>query len=77
MTTNNKKLSSTQRRFLAQAATAGGYHCPFLGNREAGCAASAWHRTANSLEARGLVRLERSGDSKRAFANAQWLESSS
>jgi hypothetical protein len=66
-----KTLSIAQtcflRRLRAHPLPLAGDRCPFLGNRDAGRAASAWHRTATSLEARGLVRLERSGDSKRAF----------
>jgi hypothetical protein len=65
-----KKLSTAQLRFLArlQVAGAAGERCPFLGNRHAGRAASAWYRTANSLKARGLVRTEAYGyDSTRAF----------
>ena len=66
---SKQKLSKPQQSFLANllAAGASGVRCPFLGNREAGRVASAWYRTAESLERRGLVRLERSGDSKRAF----------
>jgi hypothetical protein len=66
----SKKLSKPQMKFLATLLAvdfAEGVRCPFLGNREAGRVASAWYRTAESLERRGLVRLERSGDSKRAF----------
>lgn len=63
------KLSPAQQRFLLALDKAGdkGFRCPLMGNRHAGRVASAWYRTAESLERMGLVRLERSGDSKRAF----------
>lgn len=66
---SNNKLSKPQMDFLSRLllSQGKGERCPFLGNRNAGRAASAWHRTASSLEARGLVRLVREGDSKRAF----------
>lgn len=66
---STKKLSKPQMNFLARLllSEGKGERCPFLGNRDAGRAASAWHRTADSLAERGLVRLERAGDSKRAF----------
>ena len=58
-----KKLSAPQMYFLVWAKDVAGHRPPFLGNRHAGHAASAWHRTAHSLKARGLVTVERSGDS--------------
>jgi hypothetical protein len=66
---SNNKLSKPQMDFLARLllSEGRGERCPFLGNRNAGRAASAWHRTADSLAERGLVELKREGDSKRAF----------
>lgn len=77
---NIKKLSAPQFEFLRIlfCLLDSGYRCPFLGNREAGRAASAWHRTAKSLQDRGLCVLKRSGDSWRAdisFTGLEYLKS--
>lgn len=44
-----------------------GERTPMLGNRDAGRVASAWHRTASSLQNLGLIRLVWEGDAMRAF----------
>lgn len=61
-------LSDAQSRLLALACQPNGTRTPFLGNREAGRAAAAWYRTADSLAGRGLVKLYRDGDALRAIA---------
>jgi hypothetical protein len=62
------KLSATQRRLLDAAAMPNGTETPFTGNRHAGTTASAWYRTMESLQKRGLVTLTRAGDHYRARA---------
>jgi hypothetical protein len=66
---DQKRLSAPQQRFLAALREAGGdgVRCPFTGNSMAKIVASAFHRTAESLQARGLVRIEREGDSIRVW----------
>lgn len=56
-----KALSEPQLKFLRTTAR-GPNRTPFLGNRNAGRAASAWYRTAYSLNERGLVTMDRTGD---------------
>jgi hypothetical protein len=67
------RLTPAQIRFLRRVRDAGarGDRTPFLGNREAGRAASAWYRTAYALAVRGLVRLERTGDARTAWLTNQ------
>lgn len=63
------KLSDAQTRFLAEAEKAGdaGIRTPFTGGPNAGRVASAWYRTAHSLERLGLIGLVAEGDATRAF----------
>lgn len=68
-----RALSKPQQKFLAELRAAGteGVRCPFLGNRYAKIAVSAFHRTAESLRKLTLVRIERDGDSIRVFLVTQ------
>ncbi len=53
------KLSKAQAEFLTLAGAEGGHRSPTCGQRDSGRECSAWHRTAKSLKARGLVTLSR------------------
>ncbi|NBT06059.1 MAG: hypothetical protein EBS54_04755 [Betaproteobacteria bacterium] len=57
------KLSPTQERLLAAARAAGpsGLAQPETSNRASVRALSAWHRTAASLQERGLAKLRHNG----------------
>ncbi len=76
-TRSNNRLSVTQVAMLMRL----GEHpnqdeSPFGYGRDSGRAASAWHRTVQSLVMRGLVRRDRYGDhymARLTQAGRQWL----
>jgi hypothetical protein len=70
--TKTPRLSPAQRRFLAAVDAAGpGGHCsPSTGGRESVTLVSAWWRTAESLQRRGLVRVAKNGSTGRAWGLA-------
>lgn len=63
------RLSPAQRRMLErlQAAGEAGERTHRTGNKGSHRLASAWHRTAEVLERRGLITTVREGDARRAF----------
>jgi len=72
------KLSKNQASFLERllGLPMCSERCPFVGGRDAGRVAGAWLRTARSLQDRGFVVLNRSGDSWRAdlsYNGGVWL----
>lgn len=62
-------LSPAQQKFIDTLRRDGKFRTPFTGGRGAGRVASAWHRTAKSLEAKGLIKLSRCGDALEATPN--------
>jgi hypothetical protein len=58
--TKTVKLSPAQQRLLAEIVQFGKSEAP-TGWSNAGCLASAWHRTAQSLKNLGLITIESGG----------------
>jgi hypothetical protein len=61
-TKSNNRLSAVQVAMLMRLAEFQQEESPYGYGRDSGRAASAWHRTTESLVVRGLVRRERFGD---------------
>ena len=59
-----KRLSKPQQNMLERLRIAGaeGEYVPMGCGRDCGRHASAWHRTAESLQRRGLIIITREGD---------------
>lgn len=69
MNTTNKKLSPAQEAFLADLNSNPNKESrPAWGQPDSGRQASAWHRTAKSLQDRGLVRVLRGAGYKAVLA---------
>lgn len=62
MANATKKLTSAQQRMMDELRQHGSSESPCGMGRRSAAAASAWHRTANSLQAMGLVCVVRTGD---------------
>ncbi len=61
-------LSDAQNRFMDRLANYGGRHqSPHTNGRETVTALSAWHRTAESLQRRGLITLVSNGSITTAY----------
>ncbi len=56
-----RKLSMSQKVFLLRAVRYGYNYQPHTSNRRSVVTLAAWHRTAKSLEKRGLGKVERHG----------------
>ena len=67
MTTKTKKLSPAQTRFMAATQETGRHSVPWFCG---GTTASAWYRTAESLQRKGLVVVHRGN----AFLPKTWAE---
>lgn len=65
------RLTSAQQRFMDACERAGdeGHPSPHSAGRESAARISAWHRTARSLQRRGLVRVAHNGSTARAWAS--------
>lgn len=68
-----KKLSPAQQRMIDEVERTGSSSAPW-GYASAGRDASAWHRTADSLKALGLVYHTRTGSVKRALTAEEKAE---
>jgi len=55
------KLSKAQQRLIDEIRRTGESEPPAAGNRAGAARVSAWHRTAESLERRGIIQIQRAG----------------